>query len=233
MSSDADERVRRLAIVVQAAGGPDPVGGICRAGAVALGVPGVGLMVMGEGPPSPLAWSDPVSARLEELQQTFGEGPCVDAHRSGGWVSEPELARPLRPRWAAFAPAALDAGAAAVFSLPLRLGGVRLGALTVHRAVSGELSDEQYADALAVAATAVTAILVSQSEAPAGALGPGLEPLVVYSATLHQASGMVSVQLGIRVGEALACLRAYAFSSARPLAEVAVDVVARRLRLDE
>ena len=45
------------------------------------------------------------------------------------------------------------------------------------------------------------------------------------------AAGMVSVQEGISVTEALIRLRAYAFSNDRLLADVAEDVLARRLRL--
>jgi hypothetical protein len=43
---------------------------------------------------------------------------------------------------------------------------------------------------------------------------------------------MVSVQLGITVAEGLLRLRARAFAEGRPLADVAADVVTRRIRLD-
>ncbi len=43
---------------------------------------------------------------------------------------------------------------------------------------------------------------------------------------------MVSVQLGISVTEALIRLRAFASSNERLLADVAQDVIARRLRLE-
>ena len=56
--------------------------------------------------------------------------------------------------------------------------------------------------------------------------------LDVYKRQVHQASGMVSAQLDVNVGHALIRLRAYAFGHDRPLAEVAKDVVARRLRFD-
>ncbi len=198
----------------------------------ALAVSGTSLMVMSGGHPSPLAWSDRVGARLEDLQQALGEGPCIDAHEWGRPVSEPDLARPTTARWPAFGPAARDAGASSLFSFPLRMGAIRVGALTLHRLTPGELSHDQHADALAVAMVAVSAILVSQAKAPPGSLGPDLEPLIGYGATLHQASGMVSVQLGISVGEALVRLRAHAFACDRLLKDVADDVVARRLRLE-
>jgi ANTAR domain len=49
---------------------------------------------------------------------------------------------------------------------------------------------------------------------------------------VHQAPGMVAAQLDVSVGQALIRLRAYAFGNDRPLAEVAEDVVARKLRFD-
>jgi hypothetical protein len=43
---------------------------------------------------------------------------------------------------------------------------------------------------------------------------------------------MISAQLEVGQGEALIRMRAYAFSHRRALAQVAADVVARRLRFD-
>jgi hypothetical protein len=47
---------------------------------------------------------------------------------------------------------------------------------------------------------------------------------------VHQAAGMIAVQLGITVADALVQLRARAFSTDRPIVDIARDVVARRLR---
>jgi AmiR/NasT family two-component response regulator len=49
---------------------------------------------------------------------------------------------------------------------------------------------------------------------------------------LFQAQGMVMVQLGVSIGEALVRMRAYAFAEDRRLTDVARDVVDRRLRFD-
>jgi hypothetical protein len=53
-----------------------------------------------------------------------------------------------------------------------------------------------------------------------------------FQYVVHQASGMVAVQLDVSVGQALIRLKAYAFGNGRPLAEVAEDVVARKLRFE-
>lgn len=225
-------RTAAIARVVAAADADDPGPAMCGACAEGLEVSGAGLLLMDGGMPAPLAWSDPVAAAVGELQRTLGEGPGPDAHATGLAVAEPDLRSPARPRWAAFGPAALAAGAAAVFAVPLRIGGVRLGALTLHRAGPGGLSEERAADAQAMADAMSLAILAMQSRAAPGSLGPELERLAAYGAQIHQASGMVSVQLGVGVPEALARLRGHAFATGRPLADVAADIVARRLRLD-
>ena len=72
-----------------------------------------------------------------------------------------------------------------------------------------------------------------QTAAPPGELAAGLDESVAHRAEVHQASGMVAVQLGVSVGDALARLRAHAFAEGRPLAAVAEDVVSRRLRLTD
>jgi AmiR/NasT family two-component response regulator len=51
-----------------------------------------------------------------------------------------------------------------------------------------------------------------------------------YQMQVHQASGMVKVQAGVSIDEALLMLRAHAFATGRPVAGVAKDVVERRLR---
>ena len=47
---------------------------------------------------------------------------------------------------------------------------------------------------------------------------------------VHQASGMVKIQAGVTIEEAFLMLRAHAFATGRPVADVAKDVVERRLR---
>jgi hypothetical protein len=177
--------------------------------------------------------SNEVSTVIEELQYTLGEGPCVDAYQQARPVLEPDLAEPDTPRWLAFAPPAVEAGARAVFGFPLRVGSVRLGALNLYRDRPGPLSDEQYSDSLALAGVAAQAVLAMQAQAPPGALAAELEKGANFRFVVHQASGMAAVQLRVSVGEALVRLRAYAFGNDRLLADVAEDVVGRRLRFDE
>jgi hypothetical protein len=69
-----------------------------------------------------------------------------------------------------------------------------------------------------------------QARAPRGALAGELEAGSDFRFVVHQASGMVSAQLEVSVGEAMVRLRAYAFATDRLLTDIAEEVVARRLR---
>ncbi len=195
---------------------------------------GAGIMLMsGDVPRGSVCTTNAVSALVEDLQFGLGEGPCVDAYHEDRPVLEPDLLAPITSRWLAFRGPAVEAGVRAVFGFPLRVGAVRLGALNLYCDRPGPLTDEQHTDALIMADVAAQAVLVMQAHAPAGQLAAQLEVGGDSRYVVHQASGMVAAQLEVSVGQALIRLRAYAFGSGRPLAEVAEDVVARNLRFDD
>jgi hypothetical protein len=188
------------------------------------------MLMSGERERGSVCSSNQVSALIEELQFTLGEGPCVDAYQQDRPVLEPDLADPTSSRWLAFTPPAVAAGAKAVFGFPMQVGTVRLGALNLYCDHPGALTDNQHADALVLASVAARAVLSMQARAPRGSLAPELEAGSDFRFVVHQASGMVSAQLEVSVGEALIRLRAYAFSNDLLLTDVAQQVVSRRLR---
>lgn len=211
------------------------------AAAEALGVDGVSAGV-GTGPLGVvLAWGrEKVSVALDDAQFTMGQGPGLDAVAAGTCVLVPELAG-AASRWPGFVPAAQDLGVHAIFVFPLRIGAISVGVLTAHRASPGPLAGGQLADALALA-EAVTVLLLHREPPDAGrgeaqAEGsvprPGWAQPPTHRAEVHQATGMISVQLEVSLAEALARLRAHAYGNDRPIAEVAADVVARRLRFED
>ena len=206
---------------------------LCEVCAEVTGMTGAGIMLMsGDLPSGAICTTNNVSRLIEELQYTLGEGPCVDAYHQDRPVLEPNLAEPSAPRWMAFAVPAIAAGARAVFGFPLQVGAVRLGALNLYRDQQGPMSDEQHADALVMADVSAAAVLMMQANAPPGKVAFELEHGADFRYVVHQASGMVAVQLNVSIAQAMIRLRGYSFSSDRPLTEVAGDVVARRLRFD-
>jgi hypothetical protein len=205
---------------------------LCAVGPAFTGVNGLGIMLMsGDVPRGSLCTSDDVSQLIEELQYTLGQGPCIDAYQHDAVVTEPDLADPETPRWFAFSPPVLRAGVRAVFGFPLRVGTVRLGALNLYRDRPGGLSPDQHADALVLADVTARWVLDTQAGAPSGVVAEQLEAGADFHFAVHNAAGIVSVQEGISVTEALIRLRAFSYGNDRLLADVAQDVVARRLRL--
>ncbi len=178
-----------------------------------------------------LCSSDEVSGRLGDLQYDLGEGPAVDAIRDGRAVLEPDLANPVT-RWMVFTEGAVEAGAAAVFSFPLQLGVARLGALDLYRDLPGPLTVAQYTEALFIADVATEAVLAVQAGAPPDTLASELEVGAHFHYDVQQAAGMVAVQLGVSVTDALIRLRADAYGNGRPLADVARDTIEHRIRFD-
>jgi hypothetical protein len=206
--------------------------------AIALGVDGI-CAGLGTGPSGlVLSWGqEAVGVAMEDLQFTLGQGPGLDA-AAGAPVLVPDLDA-ASARWPVFVPAAAELGVRAVFALPLRIGAISVGALLAHRAMAGPLVDGALADAFALA-DAVTLLLLHRESTGTGRPGsaddgprPGWARPATYRAEVHQATGMISVQLGVSLAEALARLRAYAYADGRLIAEVATDVVARRLRFDD
>ncbi|MGI4896890.1 MAG: GAF and ANTAR domain-containing protein [Janthinobacterium lividum] len=218
----------------------------------ALPVTGVGLTMMSSQDASLglAAATDGAAVVLEELQFTLGEGPCVDASRSGRPVLLSDLAHTPSggeggPRWPMFTPAALDAGVAAIFAFPLRIGAIRIGVLDLYRDRTGVLAEAEVTEALAFAAAALTVVLHLQSHPPTkgrrhctiGAVGTAIEqgpwalPLVDDRAVVHQATGMVSVTSAVSLAQALVLIRARAYSDDRPVNDVATDIVVGGLRL--
>lgn len=209
----------------------DQLRSVCRAAVRALSASGVGLSVMAADGVHGLATaSDPATERIEELQFTFGEGPCVDAVATSRPVLVPDIADGAMRRWPVYAPAIHEAGVRAVFAFPLQVGAVRLGAFDVFRTRPGPLSRTELGQAFVFADRVVTMLLDGQERVTDDA--DGLDGAIENRIELFQAQGMVMVQLGVTLAEALTRIRAYAYAENRRLSDVAADIVARRLRLD-
>ena len=104
--------------------------------------------------------------------------------------------------------------------------------LDLYRCKPGALEDDQLRDAMASADTAALMMLGLRTEPDQGGAG-WLDHAVASRAEIHQATGMVSVQLDVSAPEALARMRAHAFVHNRLLIDVARDVVGRRLVFTE
>jgi hypothetical protein len=229
-------RAARIAVLVaqQAAqrGAPASVLDVCTAAVAALPIGGAGLSAMSQAVASyPLCSTDDISEQLEELQLTLGEGPCIEAFTRGTAVWTPDLrSDDAQERWPVFAPAAVQAGAAAVYAFPLQIGAISPGVLDLYAHLPVLLGPDELGDAMAFADCATLVLLNSRAAEREGIAAGEEEELGSYRAEIDQATGMLTEQIGVGIEEAFVRLRAHAYAHSRRLSDVAADVVNRRLR---
>jgi hypothetical protein len=232
----------------------DRLGRVCALSVSQVGVSGAGVTVMGSvegglaGHRDQLWATCPLARRLEDLQLTAGEGPCLDAYDAGAPVLVGDLDAE-KTRWLGFGLEAIAAGVAAAFSLPLQVGAIRLGTLDLHRTTRGLLTRPQLADALVLATLAAEILLELLGDTDPGTdsrpnPGRGDIPgtmghlprssgwLPDVHAEVHLASGMVAARDNVAIGEALLRLRGHAFAQSESISQVARQIIDRDLVLD-
>lgn len=215
---------------------------LCRQAADSLPVSGAALALLQDSRELDLVTgSDERVVALETVQLDLGEGPCLEAHRRGSIVQVGDLARD-GSRWPLYTREMLRRGVRSAASFPLQMGGIHLGVLDLVRDEPGSLDAEELALALTFADAAVLILLHlhglgSPSERPTDPDDHTADPLSSLSsafhghAEVHQATGMVSVQAGVDLTEALLLIRAHAFAEGRSIMDVSRDIVSRSLRL--
>jgi hypothetical protein len=228
----SDERMMRIAVAFAKAT-TAPAARLCTACIDVLEVSGAGITVMGGDIAGPLCVSNDRMAVLEDLQFTTGEGPCQDAFHTRTPVSASDLELGAAGRWPAFVDLAIASGIGAVFAFPLSSRGATVGVLTLYQDIAGALSQTQHENSVAVAEVLTETVLGLQEAEIDGQLAPALDGAVAYRAQIHQASGMVAIQLQVSAQEALTRIRAYAFANDLAVESVAADIVGRRLRLTD
>lgn len=193
-----------------------------------LPVAGASVSVVSGSGHSTLGATDETAAQLEELQFELGEGPHWDAVRSGRELLVPDM-RDRGSLWPVFAARARALEVGAVFAFPLNLGAATVGVVDLYCSTPSILSpgDVSRARSFATAAAGLAFQLAARAAGAGEPVGESAPPEL--RRVVHQATGMVLVQLDLTATDALARLRAHAFAAGVPLESVAQDVVAGRL----
>jgi hypothetical protein len=170
-------------------------------------------------------------------------------------VLVPDITAAAETRWPAFAGAISDTPVRAMYVFPLRVGARGLGVLNVYRDIPGVLDLVGLAAGLRAADMLVLALLddgleettlMGTDEGNPGHGGEATNDVrgdgtdihyggwseATYHAEVHQATGMITAQAGIDAAAALARLRAASFAGNTSIEELALDVLARRVRFE-
>ncbi|MFJ9598034.1 GAF and ANTAR domain-containing protein [Streptomyces virginiae] len=165
----------------------------------------------------------------EMFQAQVDEGPCIDAYNTGDPVHAADLAAD-EERWPVFTPLARAAGFAAAHSFPLQVREQTIGALNLLARTPTSLSEQDVRLLEALVHTATTSVLTWSREL--------LRPYDIVTRTqatlsakaiLDIAAGMLAATAPLTPAEAGQRLRTYAASQHLRPADVAEDLVRRRL----
>jgi GAF domain len=173
------------------------------------------------------AASDGKVKSVQDLEFVCGEGPAhtCNRHRRAVIASGAELTK----RWPLYGPAALRLGVQRLAAVPIEIGRRPVGALTVYEpGVSGGKADIEL---LRTIAGSLHSIALASDASPADRY-PLFTEADLHD-VVHQATGIVAVQRGCSIEDALAVIKARAFAADLQVDKLAEDLVARRIRLED
>ena len=189
-----------------------------------FGVDGAGLMLVdGEGNLRATTASDRPGSMLENLQEQFGEGPCVDAFLKDAPVPAEDLGSD--PRWPSVGPLAAGHGVRAVLGVPVNLREGPMGTLNVYAARPRGWDDSEVAAIQAY--TRVTASLLRSAVQAhvSGRAATQLQQALDSRSLIEQAKGVLMERRGLDQQAAFELLRSRARSTRRRLQDVARETV--------
>lgn len=147
------------------------------------------------------AASDPIAAKVAELQRVLGEGPCVDAVWELGTLTVNDLESEARwPRWA---PAAAELGIRSVLSLGLDITGTQVTAsLNLFASQPYAFDSTDLGIASVFARHAAAALATARAE-------EGLRAAARSRQIIGVAQGMLMQRFGVTLDQSFELLRRY------------------------
>ena len=161
--------------------------------------------------------------RIDEIQYTLDEGPCLHAFDSQQTVLVEDLAH--EQRWPRFTPAALGHGLRSIVAVPLTVNRVRLGALNVYALQSGvfDVAAEKTAAMFAEQAAVVLANAEAFTRAQTAAVNLG--EALTSRAVIDMAKGILMARERCNPDEAFDRLRILSQTHHRKLRDIAQELV--------
>lgn len=200
------------------------LGRVCQLLVTALPVAAAAVTLVDERLNLTAAAASPQDMRtMIAAQFEHGEGPCLDACRTGEPVVETDIA--WSRHWAA------ATGWRAVHTLPVRINGRTAGVATLASVRDDRLTPAEISIAHGISAIAAAHASTMRALRGSQQLAAQLQRALNGRVEIEQAKGVVAHQLDVTVDEAFAILRRHAHNQGRLLVDIAYQVVAGSLRL--
>lgn len=184
------------------------------------GVDSADVLLISVGDPfRSVAATSQLAVDMDDLQQQFREGPCLDAAAGSPAVLCNDLRQDHR-RWPLFAGAAMAAGVHALLSFQLFTHNGRMGALNLFGLKAGAFTVEREAVGAMLATHAAIALIADDERLQ-------FQSALASRDIIGQAKGMVMERFNIDAVRAFELLTKMSQNSNIRLAEVAEDIVSR------
>jgi len=168
--------------------------------------------------------SDELAERMDEVQYTVDDGPCLTCLREGTLVSVDDIRSD--ERWPAFARRGVQEGAGSSLSVPLTVQERTVGALNLYSRAARALTEADRARAAEFAGRAAAAVALAVQLAEHRQREHHLELALQSRSTIDQAMGVLMAQARISADEAFEILRRRSQHANVKLRDVAAAVVA-------
>nr|WP_237499893.1 GAF and ANTAR domain-containing protein [Streptomyces sp. SID8379] len=187
-------------------------------GAIVQYVPGRGRLVQTDGTDAALR-----SLVLDAV--AWGEGPGCDARATGCALIDVDIdTGPSRVRWPRWVSRARSLGIGRVTSLPLYGKDGPSGALVLLADPGSPLNEHALALARSLAETAAHTLSLQREVSEGRVLAGQLEHALSSRVVVEQAKGIIAARRDLTLDESFECLRRYARSRQRKVADVAREI---------
>ena len=182
-----------------------------------------GMTMQPGGRPVTVACSDPIAARVDEVQYELDDGPCLHAMRDGHMVRIEDTAEKVT--WPDFEAQAASHGIRSCLALPLNAGGKPVGALNLYSREASAFGAAEARRAENFAENASGALSLAIRLASHAALIEQLRSSLSSRTVIDQALGIVMAREQCNPARAFAILRSASQNSNVKLRDIASAVV--------
>lgn len=184
---------------------------------------GVLLETAGGRPALAAATSDEM-LKIEDLEVSLGQGPCLEAYTIGAQVLVEDLEE-AHDRWPEVVPRIVEIGMRSVAAFPLRLRDDHIGALNLYRSQPRAYAAHEVRLGQALADMAAVGILQQRSVSEAERRSAQLQHALDSRVVIEQAKGVLAERRGIPLREAFEVMRRYARNNNRKMRDVCDQVL--------
>jgi GAF domain-containing protein len=183
----------------------------------------VGITLLVNGTLTTSVFTHPDLPDIDQAQYGTGDGPCIEAYRTGS----PHLIRStLQPgRWQQFRDSAAEHGVLSTLSLPLMLHNEPIGALNMYAELEDAFSEDDQRVAEMFATQAAFVLANAQAYWDARTLSESLEEAMKNRAVIEQAQGIIMARRGCDVGEAIRVMAEQSENQKVSLRDLAAELV--------